>query len=388
MTRKITAILIGIFGLALLGVLVYFGWNLISTGSIFGGPEEGPVVPSEPAGPFRVVSPGPVFDYFPTQDGIVVLKENGEVSLARNGGASASEEVLSPASSDVPFAASISFDKQYLLVGFGTKDFPQFSIYDLAKKIWQPLRSGPAEGAEPIGAAVWAPQGLRIAYLEKAGAQWSLYLIDFAAPKQPKGAGTATTTPANPLLNPSVKKLSTLALLDAELDWIVPEKLYLKSIPSAFDRGFLMEYNLLTNTARFLLSDAAGFSIRWRAGGGLGAQFSLRGQTPLFTAVDGSTQTLGALPFITLPEKCVFSDTLLYCGVPALLPQGTVLPDDYHQKAFPVRDAILKASLDQGTVATLLDNSATALDATHLAVSGDDLLFVNEYDKKLYRMPR
>jgi len=84
----------------------------------------------------------------------------------------------------------------------------------------------------------------------------------------------------------------------------------------------------------------------------------------------------------------VLSDTLLYCGVPTLLPQGTQLPDDYHQKAFPVRDAILKASLDQGTFVTLANAGAGALDATHLAVSGNDLLFVNEYDKKLYRMAR
>ena len=382
MTRKVIALLVGLFGLALLGALAYFGWNLIRTGSIFGGPEEGPAAPAEPAGPFVTISAGPVLDYFPTQDGIVVLKENGEVSLAENGG----EEVLSPASSDVPFAASISFDKQYLLVGFGTKDFPQFSIYDIGKKIWQPLRGGSAEGAEPVGAAVWAPQGLRVAYLKKAGEQWSLELLDFAAPKQPKGA--ATSTPADPLSNPSVKKLATLALLDAKLDWIVPEKLYLTSTPSAFDRGFLMEYDLQKNTVRSLLSDEAGLSLRWREDGGLGAKFSLRGQTPTFVGIDGSGKTLGSLPFITLPEKCAFSDTLLYCGVPTLLPQGTQLPDDYHQKAFPVRDAILKASLDQGTFVTLANAGAGALDATHLAVSGNDLLFVNEYDKKLYRMAR
>lgn len=382
MTRKITAILIGLFGLALLGVLVYFGWNLIRTGSIFGGPEEGPAVPAEPAGPFVTISAGPVFDYFPTQDGIVMLKENGEVSFAKNGG----EETLSPASSDVPFTASLSFDKQYLLVGFGTKDFPQFSIFALGKKTWQPLRSGAPADASAIGAAVWAPQGLRIAYLEKAGGQWSLNLIDFAAPKQPKGA--ATSTPADPLANPSVKKLATLALLDAKLDWIVPEKLYLTSIPSAFDRGFLMEYDLQKNMVRSLLSDEAGLSLRWREDGGLGAKFSLRGQTPTLVGIDGSGKTLGALPFVTLPEKCVFSDTVLYCGVPVTLPQGTRLPDDYHQKAFPVRDAILKASLDQGTVATLVDADAAILDATHLTVSGNDLLFVNEYDKKLYRIPR
>ena len=382
MTRKIPAILIGLFGLALLGVLVYFGWNLIRTGSIFGGPEEGPAAPAEPAGPFVTVSAGPVFDYFPLQDGIVVIKEDGEVSLAKNGGT----EVLSPASSDVPFTASISFDKQYLLIGFGTKDFPQFSIYDLGKKTWQPLRGVSAEGAEPIGAAVWAPQGLRLAYLEKAGAQWSLNLLDFAAPKQPKGA--ATSTPADPLGNPSVKKLATLALLDAKLDWIVPEKLYLTSLPSAFDRGFLTEYDLQKNTVRSLLSDEAGLSLRWREDGGLGAKFSLRGQTPTLVGIDGSGKTLGALPFITLPEKCAFSGTLLYCGVPAALPQGTQLPDDYHQKSFLVRDAILKASLDQGTVVTLADAGDGVLDATHLAVSGNDLLFVNEYDKKLYSLPR
>src|SRR3989344_91993 len=119
MTRKVIPLLVGLFGLALLSALAYFGWNLIPTGSIFGGRDEGPAAPAAPAGPFVTISAGPVLDYFPTQDGIVVLKENGEVSLAENGG----EEVLSPASSDVPFAASISFDKKYLLVGFGTKDF-------------------------------------------------------------------------------------------------------------------------------------------------------------------------------------------------------------------------------------------------------------------------
>lgn len=380
MTRKIVAALIGLVGLAVLGALVYFAWNFIQTGSLFGGLAEQPSPAEQPAGPFTAVSPGPVFDYFPTQNGILVIKESGEVSLVQGGG----ESMVSPASSDQPFRASISFDKQYLLVGFGSRDFPQFSIYDVAGKIWLPLRIG--AGTSPIADAVWASQGLRIAFLEKSGDQWSLGVVDFAAPRQPKGA--ATTTPADPLSNPSVKRHATLSILDAQLEWLLPEKVYLASVPSAFDRGFLMEYDLQKNTARLLLSNEAGLSTRWRDGGGLGVKFSLRGRTPSLVGIDGNAKTLGAIPLITLPEKCVLHETLLYCAVPSALPLGTQLPDDYHQKAFPVRDALVRASLGEGTVTTLVEAQSATLDAFRLKISGSDLFFVNDHDKKLYRMAR
>ncbi|MDP3947410.1 MAG: hypothetical protein Q8Q41_01810 [bacterium] len=380
MTRKIIAVLIGLFGLALVGALIYFGWSFIRAGTFFGGGEERPAPPSAAAGPFTVVSLGPVFDYFQTQSGIIVLKENGEVLRAKDG----TEEVLSPASSDVPFMASISFDKQYLLVGFGTKDFPQFSIYDISKKTWLPLRIG--EGTSPVADAVWAPQGLRVAFLEKSGDQWSLGTISFAAPQTPKGATTTTPSPGA-LVNPVIRRLATLAILDARLTWVIPEKIYLTSIPSAFSRGFLMEYDLQKNVARLLFSDELGLSLRFRGDGALGVKFSLRGQTPSLVSVDGSAKTLRALPFITLPEKCAISETILYCAVPAL-PVGAQLPDDYHQKAFAVRDALVMMSLSDGTVVTLADQNVAELDATHLTVTNDDLFFINEHDKKLYSIAR
>ena len=123
--------------------------------------------------------------------------------------------------------------------------------------------------------------------------------------------------------------------------------------------------------------------IKWNRTGQLGISWS--GDLEL---IDATGRTISRLDLNTIPTKCGFSDSQIYCAAPSN--QNSVssssYPDDYLKRALKSNDdlfVIPLVGLSAGEFPVIRLASLES-DAERIEIAGDQLLFLNRFDKNLY----
>jgi len=118
-----------------------------------------------------------------------------------------------------------------------------------------------------------------------------------------------------------------------------------------------------------------------------------RGKNLKLKIADLTKSTINELNFVTLPEKCVWSqdDRTLFCAVPKNISALATLPDDYYKGLVSFADNFWIINLDtQEKIQIYLptDEEAASYDARELLLSPleDYLLFINKKDGLLYTL--
>lgn len=237
----------------------------------------------------------------------------------------------------------------------------QFELFNLETKVWQVL--------ENISAVDFSPDGTKIAYLENAGDLIIKELFN-----------------TSPKYKPS--KILTLNQKDFDLKWLMEEKILLTSKPSYQYASEIWAVDVKNKTMELFMGDR-GLIINWAADSILGLKFKSddRGNGSL-NLIDNSGTIKANLGFSTLPDKCLIGLVKIYCA----LSQGSTaikapkLPDDYLKRAVYFNDYIYELDVDKNILTRIFNETEPSLDATHLSLFGDKLLFINRYDNKIYSL--
>ncbi|OGG47746.1 hypothetical protein A3D66_03115 [Candidatus Kaiserbacteria bacterium RIFCSPHIGHO2_02_FULL_50_9] len=178
------------------------------------------------------------------------------------------------------------------------------------------------------------------------------------------------------------------------VSWPATSTIMLSSKPSGETPGFLYFINTTSKTLTSVLGNVPGLTaIANRSLSRVVFAESGYGGISLKN-LNTKTKEIAALPLNTLPlEKCAWStlsDTVLFCAVPAEIPEGTY-PDLWYQGSVSFVDNLWKIELDSGNstlLGILSDQSNTTIDVVDPSISPDDryVFFKNKNDGTLWSL--
>lgn len=364
--KKIVSIISIFIIFAAIGVGVYFGWQ--KSKEILTPPTNNlqPVTDNQQLPSLttskpklKVISDQLVFDYWTAVSGdVFYISREGKIFKV----AEKDDELIS----DRNFANLINIktakDGAMLIIKYGDLNSPKMEIFDAAKAIWQPL-------ADNIVAADFSPDNSKLVYLEKAA----------------NGVSNLMTKDLN-VSKPKTSKILSLTQLGFDIKWLSLEKILLMPAPSVDYISEIWQVDIKNKTIKPFLSNK-GLIVKWSVESDLGLQLNSRNQLNL---IDNNGNIKANIEISSLPDKCVLTDHKIYCAVMQnyldILPKP-VLPDDYLKKAFYSRDKIYAISMtDNSSEMILSDELPPAVDAVNLSIAGNNLLFINRYDNKVYSL--
>lgn len=390
---KKTLIIIGIvLGVAVMGAGVYFAWK--KSKEILTPPPLGqkPIVQNQnlpvaggsesqqaQAAKLVALSDQPIFDYWiyePAatstpissksmsstssapiilrQPEIFYIKEDGQILKVKDG----EDEIISAGLINNLQSVESSTDGKMVLVKYGNLVNPAFSLFNVETKVWQALPN--------ISAVAFSPDAKQIAYFEKASG--NLMIKDLFGAK------------------PKTTKVLPLNQRDFGLGWILPEKILLVPKPSFDYESQIWVVGLKNKTLNSLVS-GRGLMVNWSADGKMGIRFrTTEARVPELGLVNDGGATIANLDFTTLPDKCLVGQLKIYCAIPGSHNslQEPLLPDDYLKKAVYFKDFIYSIDVAKNSFESIYSQNEPTIDATHLSLAGNQLLFINRYDNKLY----
>lgn len=303
---------------------------------------------------FQIISAEPIFDYWINSKtgSIYYLNEAGQVLKKSDG----SEELVNSQTLPKLNRLSASSDGGFAIAKFNYPDAITFSIFNTVTNSWQPLPAGTI-------AAAWSP----------TNSQELIYLDDKALK-------------ILNLVSQKTAEVMKLTQKEANLDWVNDSTVFL-SVPAATEIvSTLWTIDISKKTLLPLFKEQFGLTANWSKNSDLGIKlYNLKGK-PFLDLVDKKGTILDTFNFKTLPEKCSFNKSKLYCAVPKNISEAVRLPDDYYKKAVYFEDAIYLIDLSGAGVSELTANLPITIDAEHLEISGGKLFFKNRLDDKLYSL--
>jgi len=179
------------------------------------------------------------------------------------------------------------------------------------------------------------------------------------------------------------------------VEWPNSEQITIRTKPSGLAQSVVYTIDLATGDFQKIISETYGLTALWSPLGDklLFSETNNQGKNLKLKIADLAKSTTGELSFVTLPEKCVWSqdNRTLFCAVPKNIPDSTTLPDDYYKKQVSFTDEFWAINLDtQETIRIFIpENEGTATyDAKQLLLSPleDYILFINQKDDLLYSL--
>lgn len=257
-----------------------------------------------------------------------------------------------------------SVDGSLLLIALGLPQAPSFSVFNISKRSFQLL---PKEAT----AADWDPQSNnRIIYLKNNGTSGSLALWDLQTGK-----------------SSDVIKMSQK---DLNVDWALPEVVYLSDRPSDQNKGSVWSFNFKNKTLRTISSDELGIEIKWWSLKKIGLKLS----NGILSLINYDGKQLNTIDLRTRPSKCFLDDPLIYCSAP--INQGSLskIPD-FNLKNPSTNEELYLISITQtgnGSKLTasnwIYENDPEIPLNSHKIEKRDNaLLILNQLDHKLYSLP-
>jgi len=345
--KKYLKIASGIIVLIALIIGGYFLWTNVFQELIF--PENLGVPVQQTA--VTPISEEPVFDYW-------INKKNSSVYFLNQIGQTVkvtdtSRTVVNSQALDNLHAIQPSFDGTYAVAEFNYPQLPTFSIFNTATDNWQPLPGN-------THAAAWSPIAQEIAYIDGI----TLKILNME--------------------NQRARDIATIAQKDVQLYWVNQNKILFAERSAADFSASLWSLDINTKIVTPLIENQNGLLLRWYPKSDFGLQFHTERNKPILNLIDKNAALVTTASFVTLPSKCLMEADILYCAVPKVVPDGLILPDDYHKKSVFFEDAITIINLAEGSVQNLTAATAELIDAEHLEKHDNRLLFINRLDKRLY----
>ncbi|MBI3046208.1 MAG: hypothetical protein HYY86_01515 [Candidatus Harrisonbacteria bacterium] len=300
----------------------------------------------------QALTQDPIFDYWINSKtgNIYYLTPVGQIIRVSGG----QEELVNSQTLNRLNQLTASPDGTSATAKFSYPDFPTFSIFDTVANAWHPLPAGTL-------AAAWSPTASEIAYLDNK----ALKILN--------------------LVNQKTAEVLKLTQKEAELYWRPDSKILLTNgLLSSELESQIWSINPANKTITPLLSEV-GLAVKWSLDGKFGIRLKSVNRAPLLGLIDENGQTLAELTFVTLPSKCLIREKKIYCAVPKNLPERVNLPEDYYKKAVYFEDNFYLIDLNTGGVSTIFSPDSP-IDAEHLELDGDRLLFKNRLDEKLYQL--
>ncbi|MDP3999447.1 MAG: hypothetical protein Q8P76_02540 [bacterium] len=336
----------------------YYIWQTLNAPPAIPEPNNIPTqtlvdIPTTPS--FSTVMETPIFDYWINSKtgAVYYLDLSGQVFKAGESDKPVNSQTLNNLN-----GIQISADGTLALAKFNYPALATFSIFNTVTNAWQPLPEG-------TSAAAWAASTSQLVYLDgKAG---SLKILNVTSQK--------------------TQEVIKLNQKDIKLYWVNPSTILVQiSAPSIEMPSSLWSLDLKTKLLKPLFRDEIGLALNWSLLGNYGLKLVNVSRVPRVSLINQAGGILKDLSFVTLPEKCAFSESKIYCGVPRFIRDGIQLPDDYYKKAVYFQDDIYSIDLISGESALLLNGDEILIDAYRLSLGNGKLYFLNRYDNKLYNL--
>ena len=181
---------------------------------------------------------------------------------------------------------------------------------------------------------------------------------------------------------------------DLIVEWPSQNQISIRTKPSGLAKSVIYTTNLSGNLQK-ILDKTYGLTVLWSPLGDklLFSETDSQGKNLKLKIVDFNESTTKELGFITLPEKCVWSqdNRTLFCAVPEEISDSAVLPDDYYKKSIYFTDEFVRINLETEEttkIYTSTDKDKITYDARELLLSPseDYLLFINGKNEFLYSL--
>jgi hypothetical protein len=202
------------------------------------------------------------------------------------------------------------------------------------------------------------------------------------------GAGTLAK------IDGSAKKIVfSSPLRELTANWVNENFIAIQTKPSYVSSGILFSLNPTNGSLDKLLGATRGLSTLVRPDGLKTLENSANLKTFTTSIVTIKDKVAAALPFKTLPEKCVWSKldrVVFYCAIPQNIPDANY-PDDWYKGKILFNDEIWKINSETGelaNVANLKDESQREIDAVGLFLDPKEqyLLFTDKHDLTLWSL--
>ena len=179
------------------------------------------------------------------------------------------------------------------------------------------------------------------------------------------------------------------------VEWPSSGQVAIRTKPSGLAQSVVYTIDLASGDFQKIIEETYGLSVLWSPLGDklLFSETNSQGKNLKLKIADLAKSTIGELNFVTLPEKCVWSqdNRTLFCAVPKNISDSATLPDDYYKKRISFTDEFWAINLDAQEAIRIFipENEGTATyDAKELLLSPqeDYLLFINQPDGLLYSL--
>jgi len=179
------------------------------------------------------------------------------------------------------------------------------------------------------------------------------------------------------------------------VEWPSSGQVAIRTKPSGLAQSIVYTIDLATGDFQKIISETYGLTVLWSPLGDkmLFSETDNRGKNLKLKIADFNKSTIQELNFVTLPEKCVWSqdNRTVFCAIPKTISSLAALPDDYYKRLVAFADDFWRINLDIGEKAEIYiptDEEAMSYDAQQLLLSPleDYLLFVNKRNGRLYTL--
>ena len=298
----------------------------------------------------------PIFDYWvnKTSNSIYYIQPAGEVVRITDVVKITNSQTLNKLNRVIA-----SPDGNYAIAKFNYPNSTSFSLFNTETNSWQPLPPN-------VISAAWSPDSKQILILDDK----ALKILDIKDFK--------------------TKNIISMSQEELNLDWTSASTVVL-SFPSSDQLpSSAWSLSLKDKSIVPLATNEYGLVINWSKDGQYGIKFNnvidyQAGKKPLTSLIKSDGQTLVNLSFNTIPSKCLILEKNIYCAVPKNINDGVILLDDYYKRSVYFDDSIHLLDLSDGSSKSLWQESSN-IDADHLEIFNNQLLFKNRLDDKLYSL--
>jgi len=174
------------------------------------------------------------------------------------------------------------------------------------------------------------------------------------------------------------------------VEWPHKDKIAIRTKPSGLAQSVIYEINLFDNNLKKIIEETYGLTALWSPLGNkiLISETNSQGKNLKLKLADLDEQIIKELTFVTLPEKCVWSqdNKTIFCAIPKDIPISSVMPDDYYKEELLFSDEIWRINLETEDIVKIEEKDD--FDAKELLLSPleDYLLFINQKDDLLYSL--
>lgn len=169
--------------------------------------------------------------------------------------------------------------------------------------------------------------------------------------------------------------------------WVTPSSIFLTTKASGEVSGYLYNLNTTSGSLRKILGPVIGLTTLASNDGSLVLYSASTSGGISMGVLDIARHTTKNLNLSSLPEKCVWGASNLYCAIPASIDSGTY-PDSWYQGITSFNDNFVKIDAKTLSISNILGGNGEFIDATHLSLDDKEskIFFINKKDSTLWSL--